>query len=867
LTVEAKHNVESPANVETPLGAWAEADAPVQLGLKVVTGASAVAASLADVSASLDAGGHVNGDRNVVFRAESVNIADADADALNLGFAVVGSSNADATASGRTDARISGTVGDDQYLIDAVTVEALGVNEATATADAPGGSLLLGVSGASADAVVAPKLNAGVADGGFVAAFGGIGIGTESETEARAETTATTVGLVLAVGSTPAVATVTPTLAAFVRGGASVSSARGDVAVEALHNYDGAEPLPERGAFAVSAAAGGGFVSVNSSDARATSEAVVDAFAANDATVRAGMSASFRARSKDHADASATGVTGAGIGVAGSFADANAGGTVTARVEEAAVQAGGDLEVLALGLAVTDSFGGATAGALAGGGGAAAGADSTPEVQAFVKVGKDRPIYAGLDVVINAFAQGDATAVADGLGAGGFVVGNSYATARWLPEVSAYIEVPPGNDTGDPDSEETDTGIGGAAVAVNWDIEAGGSIRVQAHSNYAESGVKETGRMASATAEASSDGGASFAGAQAIAEAVSVVHAWVGAGSTLYADGSVVIRALSRDHAESEADGNADGLLAAGGTILSQTTLGTDTRAYTEDATGDDVTRIEAYDKLRIRSDSDLVGDSHAIGGKGGLIGSGNADAATVARDPLTLARVGDFLLFAPEVADVYVAEMGVTAESRARLTSESDQVIRGLIAGNHTLAKAQLLGADTQAQVGKGVDIDVDTFELSAVARDVFVEADSWATTKFDFAKSTTAEAVVDAEVNVLAEVGGTRDAPTNIHAAGTGGLTFRAAADSVSTRALASVNDRGGGDKTPIADNDRMVDLDLTISEYADLENDIPESAGGTEIYDVYFLGGDYVRQGLRNGKDDGTKRGADGPHDTTM
>jgi hypothetical protein len=198
------------------------------------------------------------------------------------------------------------------------------------------------------------------------------------------------------------------------------------------------------------------------------------------------------------------------------------------------------------------------------------------------------------------------------------------------------------------------------------------------------------------------------------------------------------------------------------------------------------------------------VAKAVSIGGKGGVLGVGSAEATAKLTDPLIKASIGDW-----SVVNAPDARLEVSAENRANLSADTKQTVTAGIANNDSKATTQISNSQTLAEVGEGADINVREFVIWAKDDSVYAEALSDARVPFELGGSNKAWSTVDVDMNPIVHIygGGTVITATDR-------VEIVAGANSVNTRTYAYTKTTGAsGVLYSTADNDKIVDVDVIV------------------------------------------------------
>jgi hypothetical protein len=500
------------------------------------------------------------------------------------------------------------------------------------------------------------------------------------------------------------------------------------------------------------------------------------------------------------------------------------------------ITAGNDLIITANASNTADSMTVAYGGAIVGVNVTVPTAVVDPTIGAYI--GSNADVYVGGTVELTSISDADALLTVNGAGGAAVKVDVAVAKALVSPDIGTYIAddstVVAGQDITLISRHNYDSD-GNKLINSATDFEKGAFTKI----TEAGGGLVDVGVLES-TAESNAD-----------------VQSWVGLGSTLTAiQGNIKVEALSNNFAKAQANrlsivgvgvgiltseakskgttiaalkGNEqgdEGTISAGselainaksfitvdsdangrdygaaafGSVIANATMESQTQAFTGRNT-----EITSANTIRIHSEADHVANAVSVGGKGGVIGDGSAEATAKLINPLTKARVGDgTVVNAPD------ARLEVTALNRANLSADTKQTVTAGIANNDSKATTQILNSQTLAEVGTGVYINVREFVISAKDVSVYAEALSTATVPFDLAGTNTAHATVGVILNPDVHIYG---GDTIIAASDR--VEILAGADSVRTNTYAYTKTTGiTGNLHSIADNDKTVDVDIIV------------------------------------------------------
>jgi hypothetical protein len=446
VTPESAHNRAAPSDA-------AFAKATLTAG-GPVAGAAAGSASATD-SPMLDTGvrsdASVDATGDVVLRSNSAQDATVDARSVGVGLGGgVGFVRPNAVAGGTVLTHFDGE------LTAANSLTMTGEADAEAAVEGRAGAGGLGAAPAlvTVDAETSPSVLTYIEDVADVTATNDIGVTSLATTDVTATASAFSLSAGLAVGAVTVNAESRPDVDAEIRGGATVASTAGSVAVLAAHNYD---PGPVPGVFltskdvrATTDVKSGGTVNVGVATINAISEADVNAAIGSQiapgllslAKVNAAQTLSVESRSTNVTDARSENVGGGIANIQSSTPTSRAAGTTTASLFANVTDESGDNPGAASVAVTAQGVDNATAGATNDGGGglsissSVVLAESSPNVSA--EAGGDVRSSGG--VSIKAVSTPDADASSDGIGIGIAVsISSLNATALVDPDVAAGV--------------------------------------------------------------------------------------------------------------------------------------------------------------------------------------------------------------------------------------------------------------------------------------------------------------------------------------------------------------------------------------------------------------------------------------------
>ena len=682
-------------------------------------------------SATLDAEG------NISVKADSWNEANGVSSANTFGVFGVGWSDASATANGGVEAYVSGRIGEftDGELTGPgatnLTISASATTSAYAGTDAPDGSNvavgLFAGNGADAEATASPTIKAYIGGTAAVDVSGHIAVMSRSESDANAYAPGFVIGLGIGLGMTNADAWVEPIIETYIADGAEVS-AGGNLAVDSSHNFGAL--LRNKGAHATATASGGGFIGDNSAASNATANAFVASYI-DGATIDVAGNVAVRSRSNNKAEADAQGDTVEFAGGGTVHAAAYGTGATRAYIEDVALFAAGSLDVLAQGSVDVDAKSDAASLEVVGGRASFAYANwdalsssaVIPLIDAHVSTtGTEGMVIAG-DVSIKGTVSGDASAIAEGDGAGAGDFGISQAIADWSPWVDAYIA---------------------AGTRLTSDL---GNVVIMALNNYSLTGSAPIpGNQAYAYATASGAGAVDAQGADARASGDAHVQAGIRGLplTTTYIKAGQDITLWSRSHNYLVADADATAFGAgAFGITYATALIDNDNQALTGRGVA-----LDAGGGISIGSESDNDVWARGTGGQGGLIAAGGTQARADVGNNTTGAATG--------AANGFTSGglVEVKAVNDTFVLSQAFDTSGGAITYNQAKSESFIRNSVTEAKIGDNTVIAALQFELSARDQRLFAKAE--ASSETIAADSTSeAEAIVYVDADAGVSVG----------------------------------------------------------------------------------------------------------------
>jgi hypothetical protein len=742
-------------------------------GLVAGQGASPTATASADVRAYLASGGTIDAAGDVSFIARSGNSAISDANALTIGLVAVGASQADATANGVTKAYVDGKIARGVNL----SIQADSLDHADTTADASGGGLVA-VNVPRSNSTVHSVTQALLGNGSNVA---DAKVSGSVEILADATAYADSLGLgftssVIGVGQMKATTDVRPDVLSRVATQSKVDAGQ-NLTVRSLLNYSTPTTVDSGRKTKANARATSGFsFVVDIESARSTARLVPSVLAEvrPSSAIKVGNDASIVARSYHEVESDSRGDGFGLVGVGTTHGISEAAGSVRSLVSDPASF------VVGRNLAMeTEQSGSVLATSDAAAGGFFAGrqsisfADAHPLVETALN-GGPTPLQVGGNATMRASANFDATANASGDSGGVGSFGESSATAKWRPDIRAYLDS-------------------------NSDLQAGGDVAIQAYNNHESDGTLIAARRVRAYATSSVGGlvGATGADAEAIVNAETEARVRPFANITAR---NIDILAKSRNNADVDGSGNAYGV-AALGSVIATAQFSNEVLAGLQAGISENRTALDAAEDVQIRAYSNNLMDVDAIGGAGGLLAAGAAEANAWLLVNRTEAAVGNNSRIDAG------SDLSIIAENRTNLDANASEVMAGGVIDNETQAFVRIVDSQTTADVGTGVKINVNTILMYARDIDIDAIATSNASAPFALGGSNTARSIVESSSQALTHVGG---GGTDIVACKK--ATFWAFADQVTTITRAYTSTTGvTGNLVSIADNTKDVDADV--------------------------------------------------------
>ncbi|MEX0958007.1 MAG: LEPR-XLL domain-containing protein [Burkholderiales bacterium] len=551
-----------------------------------------------------------------------------------VGGSAIGAAVAVANIDGTTQAFIDGAVVGRESAgapaavptVGSVDIAAASAASADALAIAVVAGLASSTNASVATANVDPEVKAFIGADADVAALHDIDIGASAEMQSTADALGVAVGGSNGLGVSVAVAMLSPAVSAHVGQNANVTAGN-DVKLRARSNVETNGARLDKGARA-SATSGSGGLAVGGAGAFAFAtvapdiETYVDSAstvtAANDVLLLSQANSVTPTVSIGGIELAGAQASGAGFGAVGvgvSVAGTEIGGSVIARVDDAAIAAGRDVRIGAESAAQGSAGAQAVAGGIAGGAGNGATVSISPTVSGYIGAGAD--VDAGNDVAVTAHSEADADADARGVSVGiGISIGVSIVRAEIAPTVTTYIGA-------------------GASVDAGGDVILGSLHNVDEEGNALEKSARATG---------AASGGGALAGNGVDADAISdaTVRSYAdstGSGpDTVYAQidagGDVTIQAMSANDAGANANGLTIGLVGIG-VILGEARSDGTTEAYLGAGT-----LLTAGANLLLESSAHSTSSVSAVASGGG-VASGQGAHAAAAASPTGSAYVG----------------------------------------------------------------------------------------------------------------------------------------------------------------------------------------------------------------------------------
>ena len=621
---------------------------------------------------------------NPLHPSQQIEIGGAQASGTGFGAVGVGVSVSKATIGGSVKNHIdfaAVTAGNDLTL----------VTESVADVNAKAWAVSGGISGGTGNKTtveISTAIDTFAGAGSVIHAGGDIRLASNFEGNIEAEARGLSVAGV-SIGVSLVDAAMHPDISSYI-GPAAEVTAGGSVSLVSLANESATGPL-DKGVHATGNSSGGGALSGNGADIRATNGQQVEASIGSGDIISAGEDVTAVARSHNEASASGVGNSVGVIGIGAIVVHAEANGAASAAIgSEASITAVRDVILSAAVLAEGTATAQASGGGLASGNGADASVIVSPTVTA--TAGTQSSVASGRDVQFAAQAETHSTATATGTTVGGIAVGASIADAETHPTVTAAA--------GDTSS-----------------IQAGHSITISATYNIADDGSGINTVRATATGSSGSLLAGILAGADATTIADVHASANLGKGARLDITGNsddsfIAIASRAYNSVDVTATGNSSGLF-TGNTGAS----GTHAKAV--------VTTIA----------NTIVGDNASIGGNPALQGhlrdvSISSAATSVVNGSATGASGKDIAgslsdLFSGQISVPSILSGGGTVievdiENAANTTIGALAVI--LAAGQVSITADGTIEVHAGASMTSGGVVHAD----AAVLADVFVDLDS---------------------------------------------------------------------------------------------------------------------------------------------
>ncbi len=475
-------------------------------------------------------------------------------------------------------------------------------------------------------------------------------------------------------------------------GSSSVVSAGGSVTVQATFNDTGN---------ATAEAGQGGLISLGAQVALVTDNSSESAWTGSGTQIIQSSGVTFNASATRDVDTGAKflGIGGvvAGAGVAKSIANGSTQAYLGSN-DLIGQQSGKSVGSLSISATSTDTVGSRTDGISVSAAGFQANesvSNDNPHVVA--AIGGGSQLTTTGDVGVVGTASGRVNAETDNVNVGLLVssgVMESYA--NYTPYVESYV---------------------GTAAGVN----AGGNFTLSDNSSNLNG---------AASAKAETSGGGVFSGQGTLAESTSTSTdlAHIEAGASVTAGNNLTVSATGSNAATSDAEGSSGGLISAA-SVISSSTVGSETLAETDDATANTPTYLNATGTIAFTATStNTISNAYTNGGSGGLVGSGDAESSAVDNDPLTQARLGNYTII-NNASDAGLGHLVITADNNADIESSANQTVIGGIANNSTSSTAQINGSQTFAQVGQNSSANVNAIDITADDQSVYSYANAVAT------------------------------------------------------------------------------------------------------------------------------------------
>ncbi|WP_294608493.1 hypothetical protein [uncultured Roseovarius sp.] len=252
---------------------------------------------------------------DVLVDAHGAFYTEANAFAFSIGVVAAGASIATAKSRGSVKARMNGDITGGQN----VTIQAVAVSDAIASAEAAGGGLIEATIPIS-HAESKPVIEASIGADATTTVNGDIKVNAVSDGNADASGSAKA-GSLVGVGSMEVTSVVSPTLSAFVGSGATISGATLDI--NAQHNF---EVAAGRKSKAYSEAGKASLLGFQFTEARAIASATLDSYLDGDADVTLDGALTISAKGVNDADADVESLTVGiilSVGETDTYAEAN----------------------------------------------------------------------------------------------------------------------------------------------------------------------------------------------------------------------------------------------------------------------------------------------------------------------------------------------------------------------------------------------------------------------------------------------------------------------------------------------------------------------------------------------------------------
>ena len=384
---------------------------------------------------------HINGGASIQQAGGSVNVlatGDRDLKAEAAGGAIggvtLGVAVAMATAGGESRAWVAGDVGrTPEKAIDSVDVSAESVGTVQARSTAVSSGFFFGGSGSVAIAKFQTTVEGSIHDGAGITASGDVAVTSRTHAGAQATAAGVNGSVGAAMGTSVAVASISPTLTSSIEDASIRLMGDGEIRVEAIHEIDTGHGA-EAAAMSVS---GSLIVGLAGACASATNSPVLDGYLASGAVIESAGEVIVRSTMTTRAEGDASGGGGGGVvGIGASVVDARARGRAKAYVA-GEIESASAIMIESIAATTADAGAKAVAGGIVAGAGGDAEAVSSPVVEAYSSAASHLTATGAVEVSATLTPQ--AVAVVEGTSGGAFDVGVSRSIATVAPLVRASV--------------------------------------------------------------------------------------------------------------------------------------------------------------------------------------------------------------------------------------------------------------------------------------------------------------------------------------------------------------------------------------------------------------------------------------------